>query len=121
VRLSYAPVKVPQIILEVPVPWATQMLGIHAKQYRRRMPFCSHKRCGNWCIRSVSDSVSLKADARNLLIASPTTNVVAFTRAVLAAEGFDPDSVRRPAYREVSEFVHAAFLGHSEQEQTNRK
>jgi hypothetical protein len=31
-----------------------------------------------------------KAHARNLLIASPTTNVVAFTRAVLAAEGYIP-------------------------------
>jgi len=58
----------------------------------------------------------LKADARNLLIASPPTNAVAFTRAVLAAEGLDPDLARRPAYREVSEFVHAAFLRHSEQE-----
>jgi hypothetical protein len=26
---------------------ATQMFGIQAKQYRGRMPFCSHKRCGN--------------------------------------------------------------------------
>ena len=32
------------------------------------------------------------------------------TGAVLAAEGLDPDLVRRPAYREVSEFVHAASL-----------
>jgi hypothetical protein len=32
------------------------------------------------------------------------------TGAGLAPEGLDPDLVSRPAHREVSEFVHAAFL-----------
>jgi hypothetical protein len=90
---SYAPAKVSRVILEAPIPLATKMLGIHAKQYRGRMPFRSRKRCGNWWISSASD-----------------------TRAVLAAEGLDPELVRRPACREVSEFVRAAFLRHSERE-----
>ena len=109
-RLPCAPVKVPQIILGSSGP-----MGRHRCLASRQNSTAGACRSAatrgagtRLCIRL---GCCLKADARNLLIASPTTNVVAFTRAVLAAKGLDPDLVRRPAYREVSEFVHTASSG----------